>query len=148
MEKARILWVDENLDSSLRYHYMCLETGGFELDKARTMREALDLYTKKHYDLVILDLLMPGGDVFTREETKDGANSGMLLFKKLKAIKKDVPFIIFSAIVDEEVGRETITEIGKEVDGILAKSIYSGPEVLLARVQQVIARPSPGRPSL
>jgi CheY-like chemotaxis protein len=142
---ARILWVDENLDNVLEYHVKCLLKAGYIVDEALAVEDGVRLLKSRDYDLVILDLLMPGGSVFTPEETKNGANTGLLLYRKMRTINNSVPFLIFSAIVNESLGEETRDEISAKVDGVLSKSVRSSPDILLIEVERILRNRSKGK---
>ncbi len=59
----RILYVEDDpgLIDGLQY---TLEAGGYEVDNAGTVREALALFRKNAYDLLLLDVTLPDGTGF------------------------------------------------------------------------------------
>ncbi len=59
----RILYVEDDpgLIDGLQY---TLEAGGYEVDNAGTVREALDLFRENAYDLLLLDVTLPDGTGF------------------------------------------------------------------------------------
>ena len=59
----RVLLVeDDPMVSKFHEHYLG-QIKGFEIvDKARTGEDALDFLTTKDYDLILLDIFMPGMD--------------------------------------------------------------------------------------
>lgn len=61
MEKARILIVDDETDilELLRYN---LEKEGWLVESASSGEEALRLSSSRRFDLVVLDLMLPGID--------------------------------------------------------------------------------------
>ncbi len=61
MEK--ILYVEDDLSliDGLKY---TLETSGYLVDNARTVRQALNLYQNNQYDLLLLDVTLPDGTGF------------------------------------------------------------------------------------
>lgn len=61
MEK--ILYVEDDLSLIDGLKYM-LETSGYFVDNARTVKEALALYRNNKYDLLLLDVTLPDGTGF------------------------------------------------------------------------------------
>ena len=61
MEK--ILYVEDDLSliDGLQY---TLESSGYAVDNARTVKEALSLFRSNHYDLLLLDVTLPDGTGF------------------------------------------------------------------------------------
>lgn len=86
----RVLVVeDDPMVAKFHEHYMS-QLKGFELaDTARNGDEALQLLAIKKYDLVLLDIFMPGID-------------GLSLLSKIRASDYDVDVIVISAARDKE----------------------------------------------
>lgn len=127
--RARILLVDDDIrlrDLLLRY----LESQGFEAKGAgdgAQMRQALD---RGHYDLIVLDLMLPGED-------------GLEICRRLRGQGDATPIVMLTAKGDE-IDRIVGLEIG--ADDYLPKPV--NPRELLARIRSVLrrARPVPGAP--
>lgn len=123
-EPARILLVDddERLRALLQRY---LETQGFAVrgvgDGAR-MRQALD---RGHYDLIVLDLMLPGED-------------GLEICRRLRGQGDATPIVMLTAKGDE-IDRIVGLEIG--ADDYLPKPV--NPRELLARIRAVLRR-APG----
>ncbi|MCL6635345.1 MAG: response regulator transcription factor [Peptococcaceae bacterium] len=120
VEKTKILVVDD--EQKIREVVrMYLEKEGFTVGEASDGREALNLITKEKWDLVILDLMMPGTDGWTvcREVRKNTA----------------VPIIMLTAR-DDEVDRVLGLELG--ADDYVVKPF--SPRELAARVKAVLRR--------
>lgn len=60
---SKILYIEDDLSliDGLRY---TLENNGYIVENARTVREALALYQKQKYDLLLLDVTLPDGTGF------------------------------------------------------------------------------------
>lgn len=60
---SRILVVedDERIRSSMR---LALEDEGYEIGEAASGEDALDLFEAEHFDLALIDLMLPGMDGF------------------------------------------------------------------------------------
>ena len=110
----------------LRY----LEAQGFRVkgvgDGAQ-MRQALD---RGHYDLIVLDLMLPGED-------------GLEICRRLRGQGDATPIVMLTAKGDE-IDRIVGLEIG--ADDYLPKPV--NPRELLARIRSVLrrVRPAPGAP--
>jgi two-component system, OmpR family, response regulator len=122
--EPRVLIVDD--DEGLKQQIASyLENNGYRVETARdapTMDHAL---AQSSFDVVILDLMMPGED-------------GLSICRRLSA-QNDVAIIIMSAM-GEEVDRIVGLELG--ADDYLPKP--SNPRELLARIRAVLRRRPPG----
>jgi CheY-like chemotaxis protein len=56
---AKILWVDDEIEL-LKPHMMFLRARGYEIEGCNNGYDAIEMITAEHYDLVILDEMMPG----------------------------------------------------------------------------------------
>lgn len=84
-----LLVEDDPMVAKFHEHYLG-QIKGFEIeDKARTGEEALDLLSRKEYDLILLDIFMPGMD-------------GIELLKQIRKKNEDVDVIVISAARDKE----------------------------------------------
>lgn len=87
---SSVLIVDDN-PKNLQVLGNCLQDEGFEIEFSLNGRSALDWIDRKDFDLVLLDIMMPGMD-------------GYEVFKILKSTKgkQEIPVIFLTAIVDAE----------------------------------------------
>jgi len=95
--KESILFIDDIEDITVITKDL-LEHLGYHVESTTDPREAINIFLKKPFmfDLVISDMAMP-------------YMTGITLFKKLKQIRKDIPFIIctgFSELINEEKAKE------------------------------------------
>jgi DNA-binding response OmpR family regulator len=63
-------------------------------------------YFENHSDeikLIVLDIMMPHGDLFEEDSTDDGLRTGSLLYERIRENKPDMPVVIFTNVSDEEV---------------------------------------------
>jgi len=81
--QGRVLLVEDdiNLSETIKEY---LEDEGFEVDSVYTIEEALDKVYEKSYDILLLDVMVPGG-------------SGFELLKKIRE-KSDTPAIFITAL--------------------------------------------------
>ncbi|MDF2892746.1 MAG: two component transcriptional regulator, winged helix family [Clostridia bacterium] len=116
----RILLLEDDLSLIDGLSYL-LKRQGFELDVARTIKEANAVWMDGKYDLLILDLSLPDG-------------SGFEVCKKVRQVSK-VP-IIFVTASDEEINIVTGLDIGG--DDYITKPFRLG--VLLSRINALLRR--------
>ena len=120
MDKARILIVDdEALIRDLIKEYVSLEN--FTVDEAADGQLGLELFQRQHYDLIILDVMMPIMD-------------GWSLCREIRKVSQ-VPIIMLSAR-GEEYDKLLGFELG--VDDYLTKPF--SPKELLARIKAILLR--------
>jgi len=119
-ERARLLVVDD--DAELReLAQVYLKQQGFDVDTVADGAEMDAALARRAFDLIILDLMLPGED-------------GLSIAKRLKG-QLNVPIIIVSA-QGEDVDRIVGLEIG--ADDYIAKPF--NPRELLARIRAVLRR--------
>jgi len=120
MDNARILIVDDEvLIRDLIKEYVSLEN--FTVDEAADGQQGLELFLRQHYDLIILDVMMPILD-------------GWSLCREIRKVSQ-VPIIMLSAR-GEEYDKLLGFELG--VDDYLTKPF--SPKELLARVKAILRR--------
>ncbi len=130
--KVKILVVDDDLrlrDLLKRY----LSEQGFNVASAENAETMHKMWMRERYDLLILDLMLPGED-------------GLTICRKLRASSDRTPIIMLTA-KGEEVDRIIGLEMG--ADDYLPKPF--NPRELVARINAVLRRrtptESPGAPS-
>ena len=121
--RANILVVDDEKDILELVSYN-LQKEGFKIATSKNGEEALTLVKKESYDLIILDLMMPGID-------------GMELCKVLKSSQEtaSIPIIMLTAR-SEELDMVLGLEMG--ADDYVTKPF--SPRELIARVRAVLRR--------
>lgn len=117
---SRILLLEDDL-SLINGLSFALGKQGFELEIARTLREAQELWTEGKYDLLILDVSLPDG-------------SGFEFCQKVRLTSK-VP-IIFLTASDEEINIIMGLDIGG--DDYITKPFKLG--VLISRINALLRR--------
>ena len=130
--KTKILVVDDDLrlrDLLKRY----LSEQGFGVHLAMDAAAMDKLLAREHFDLIVLDLMMPGED-------------GLSVCRRLRGAKDTIPIIMLTAKGDE-VDRIVGLEMG--ADDYLPKPF--NPRELVARIHAVLRRrgepPPPGAPA-
>ena len=119
-DAARLLVVDDE-DSILQFVSYNLRKEGYEVTCATSGDEALALVNEQPYDLVVLDIMLPGMD-------------GYEICRRLRA-KSAVPVLFLSAR-DTELDKVVGLELG--ADDYLAKPF--GIRELIARVKALLRR--------
>ncbi len=117
---ARILVVDDE-DSILQFVSYNLEKEGYEVETATTGHEALEKVSASSFNLIVLDIMLPGSD-------------GYEVCRKLRATS-EVPVLFLSAR-DTELDKVVGLELG--ADDYLAKPF--GIRELQARVKALLRR--------
>ena len=118
MNKILLLEDDKSLIYGLSFSF---EKQGFDADIARTISEALDLWAKNKYELLILDVSLPDG-------------SGFEFCRKVRE-NSDVP-IIFLTASDEETSVIMGLEIGG--DDYITKPFRLS--ILISRINALLRR--------
>ena len=119
----RVLVVDDNL-SIQKLVSVNLQARGYTVDVTGTGEEALRLFNEGAYDLVILDLILPG-------------LSGIDVCALMRQVS-DIPIVVLSAREDEEL---KVHALDTGADDYVTKPF--SPKELLARVRAVMRRAKP-----
>lgn len=119
----KILVVEDETDirTLILFH---LKNGGFETESAENGDEALDMLRNNKYDLIILDIMLPGTN-----------GIDILKYIRYESRNKKLPVIITSALT-EDVDIITALELG--ADDYMTKPF--SPRVLLAKIKSVLRR--------
>ena len=123
MSEARILVID-NEPQIRRVMRTILIPEGFDVDDAKSGNEALDYLRSGEYDLVLLDIDMPG-------------MTGIETCRAIRALS-DMPIIMLTARTAE---KDKVEALDAGADDYITKP-FSTPE-LLARVGAALTRESP-----
>ena len=118
MAKILIIEDDENI-ASIEKDY--LEINGYEVDIRNEAVSGIELANTGEYDLILLDLMLPGMDGFS-------------VCKKLR-LQLDIPIIIVSA---KQETADQVLGLGLGADDFIAKPF--DPSVLVARVKSNLAQ--------
>jgi len=103
-----------------------LEQERYAVDLAFTGNEGYDFASSEDYDLIILDLMLPGMD-------------GLVICKKLRAESKQTPILMLTAKSQTE---DKITGLDAGADDYLTKPFAFAE--LLARIRALFRRPKQG----
>lgn len=123
MAKILIIEDDENI-ANIEKDY--LEINGYEVDIRNEAVSGIELASTGEYDLILLDLMLPGMDGFS-------------VCKKLR-LQLDIPIIIVSA---KHESADQILGLGLGADDFVGKPF--DPSVLVARVKSNLAQSQRGK---
>jgi two-component system alkaline phosphatase synthesis response regulator PhoP len=122
-KKANLLVVDDE-DDILELLVYNLEREGYQVTGVKSGEEALDIIQAKDFDLIVLDLMLPGID-------------GLEVCKQIKSSNEamQIPIIMLTA-----KGEESDVVIGLELgaDDYVTKPF--SPRILLARIKTILRR--------
>ncbi len=120
MNPARhILWVDDEIEF-LRPHQIFLERKGYRISTAGNGDDAIALVIKNHYDLVLLDEMMPGKD-------------GLTTLNEIKNKRPNLPIVMVTKSEAEDLLDQAI---GQRIDGYLLKPVQ--PLQVLSICRQIL----------
>jgi PAS domain S-box-containing protein len=122
----RILAVDDN-SSNRALVQASLTPTGVELTMAGGGEEAIDLATKMPFDLILLDLHMPG----------TGGEAALAAIRQTPGPNRNIPILAFTAEADAAHARALI-EAG--FDGVITKPVL--PRALVTRLSEILAPPA------
>lgn len=85
---ARILIIDDDPDS-IQYFKYALENAGYMVDVIEKAPEAVDYLMTPKPDLIaiILDIQMPPGKLFAKDDHRQGTRTGVLLLSKIDEVQ-------------------------------------------------------------
>lgn len=92
--KPRILVVDDEADTCANLSDILTDLG-YEVDTALDGPTALELVARKHYDVALLDLKMPGMD-------------GLELYRRIKAVQASTVALVVTAYAASETARAAL----------------------------------------
>lgn len=114
MSGAKILWVDDEIEL-LKPHILFLEGKGYDVEPCNNGYDALDLVRENHYDLIILDEMMPG-------------ITGLELLPRIKDVRPNTPVIMVTKSEEENIMNKAI---GSKIADYLIKPVNPN-QVLLS----------------
>ncbi|WP_089752333.1 response regulator transcription factor [Halobacillus alkaliphilus] len=118
-QKILIVDDEESIVTLLKYN---IEQAGFETDIAYTGTNALEKASVTSFDLIVLDVMLPGMD-------------GMEVCKKLRQMQVDTPILMLTA-KDDEFDKVLGLELG--ADDYLTKPF--SPREVVARIKAILRR--------
>ena len=117
----RLLWADDEIDL-LRPHILYLEARGYEVTGVTGGEDALALAAAESFDLVLLDVRMPGLD-------------GLTVLERLRRLRPGLPVVMVTRQEDEG---SMETALGREAE-FLTKPV--NPSQVLAACKRLLESP-------
>ncbi|NIP80775.1 MAG: response regulator, partial [Gemmatimonadetes bacterium] len=117
--EKRILWVDDEAEL-LEPHLLFLRQRGYEVDTTTNGDDALEMMTRRAYDLVLLDEQMPG-------------RRGL---EVLSLLRKEEPHVRVVMVTKSEEDQTMQEAIGRRVDDYLVKP--ASPRQVLSVVTRLL----------
>lgn len=111
---VKILWVDDEVEL-LKPHILFLNNKGYDIDTCNNGYDALDMADNEHYDLIILDEMMPG-------------MTGLETLPKLKEVSPTTPIIMVTKSEEENIMDRAV---GANISDYLIKPVNPN-QVLLS----------------
>nr|MBN2277544.1 response regulator [candidate division Zixibacteria bacterium] len=116
MSTKNILWVDDEIDS-LKPHILFLQQKGFRVDTALSGDDALIKVREEHFDLVLLDEMMPGKD-------------GLTTLEEIKDIRPHLPVVMVTKSEEESLMEDAV---GQKIDDYLTKPVNPSQVLMVAK---------------
>jgi DNA-binding response OmpR family regulator len=126
--KKRIMTVDDDEDVVFSLRAVLQETGLFDVDGFTDPQDALSSFKPGEYDLVILDIRMPGMD-------------GFELYRKIKLIERIVDICFLTGVHEFNEYRVVHPDITDEIEKNDDSCIIdkpAGTEQLIKKINKVI----------
>lgn len=99
--KALILCIDEEF-MAMQYYTDALETSGYKVVKCENLEQALEAARAERPSLVVLDIMMPAGELYKSEDHHDGLRTGFFVLRDLRTLQAEVPVIVLTNVTDRE----------------------------------------------
>jgi CheY-like chemotaxis protein len=106
----RILFIDDELVPEARepggnymfFYILALRENGFEVVETLGPDDALKELQKPdaHFDLIILDIMMPPGKCFARKDTDEGLRTGVFLADELHRLARKTPILVLTNLAN------------------------------------------------
>ena len=118
----KILWVDDEVEL-LKPHILFLQNKGYTIETCNNGYDAIEALTDDHFDLVILDEMMPG-------------MTGLETLPKIKEIAPTTPVVMVTKSEEEDIMNKAI---GSKIADYLIKPINPN-QVLLSIKKNVLGK--------
>lgn len=110
-QQKMVLFVDDEKEWIEAYMYE-LQACKIEARFIRTIDDA-DKFLQKNFDhvaLLILDIMMPPGRIFSPGETDLGLRTGVKFYERIRKMAPELPIILLANVRDEKVKERFLNE--------------------------------------
>ena len=130
---SRILLCDDDLLAT-SWLATALRDGGFDVTGVSTVEACLEAASTNRYDVVLLDVMMPGGGL-DWIETRGGFATGMAVARRLKQAVPGMKIVGIS----QSGSVEALNWFRTNADGFLVKGeLFADPAAIVDRVRKVV----------
>ena len=114
--KPKILLVDDD-NLVMRFYTRALEKTGYEVRQTYNPDKTFEFIEKEKPDLsaIILDIMMPPGEKYRNEDTREGLRTGTFLYNDLKSQYPEVPVVVLTNVTDQEIIRQFPSDPGLRI---------------------------------
>lgn len=112
MDKGRILFIDDELcpgqqqpsGNYMWYYTVALKDADYDVVEVLGPDDALAELANKdqHFDLVILDIMMPPGNAYKDDDTRNGLRTGVLLARRIENDWPKLPILVLTNVLEPE----------------------------------------------
>jgi len=120
-DKRTILWADDEIDM-LGAHVLFLRERGYDVRSVTNGEDAIACVEQEHFDLVLLDEMMPGKD-------------GLMTLAEIKKARPEIPVIMITK--NEQEGLMD-SALGARIDDFLTKPV--NPSQILSACKRILDR--------
>ena len=117
--KTNILWVDDEIEL-LKPHILFLTAKGYEIETANNGFDAVEMIQQTHFDLIILDEMMPG-------------ITGLDTLQRIKDINPSVPVVMITKSEQESIMDRAV---GSKISDYLIKPV--NPNQVLMSIKKCV----------
>lgn len=92
-----ILFIDDD-KRRMKSYVDELEYSEYVVEFKSDVDSAIEFFkhNQKQVELVILDIMMPAGNIFNNTQTENGLRTGICLYQEIRKQKETIPIIIFT----------------------------------------------------
>ena len=100
----KIIWLDDDVNrSTLKAYYDELTDAGKKVIRFNNPDSFLSEFAKIEHNVLIVDIMMPTGNILTKEESKAGYETGIAVVKRYKKQFPNNRVIIFSILPPDSI---------------------------------------------
>lgn len=129
-----ILFIDDELKYISDY-LAALRDGEYEVAHVSSTDKAWTIFneSREYLDLVIMDVMMPPGDLLSQDQTNGGHSSGVVLYRMLRAAMPNLPILLLTN--RSEIGPLTADDLLQ-----VAKKYETEPSELVSLVNDILKK--------